>query len=309
MGLSAASRRAGGRSSIAIVIEFAICLMVVLTGCSSSSPSGRSSEGSSGADRISVVASLYPLQYVIERVGADRVKVVNLTPPGAEPHDLELSPSQLEKIDTAAFVVVLGKGFQPSAEKAAVNRSGPTLTALDVILDTTSKNVDPHVWLDPSLLRPLVDAVAERLIAADEASKELFVANAAALKRDLVDLDTRLTEGLASCERRTIVTSHDAFARLAQRYRLTNEGIAGFSPDAEPSPDRLAALAKLVKQTGTTTVFTEQLVSPAVAETLARETGAAVEILNPIEGRPKTGDYLSAMNDNLAKLRTALACK
>jgi zinc transport system substrate-binding protein len=300
--------RGNGPAGVALrvwVVGVSVLSVSVLSGCASGGSTPKPTSGS-GA---SVVASFYPLAFIAERIGGDRVRVANLTPPGAEPHDLELSPDQLEEIDSAAVAVVLGKGFQPSAEKAVSTRSGHTVVALESVLGPVdARQLDPHIWLDPSLLPALVDAVERAMAQSVPAAAALFQTNAIALKTELVALDRRYTEGLATCQRRVIVTSHDAFGRMAIRYRLTTQGIAGFSPDAEPSPGRLAQLADLVKKTGVTTVFTEQLVSSAVARTLARETGTSVEVLNPLESAPKAGDYFSEMGENLRKLRKALGC-
>ena len=127
-------------------------------------------------------------------------------------------------------------------------------------------------------------------------------------------LDAEFETGLSDCERGTIVTAHDAFGWLAKRYGLEQQAIAGISPDQEPSADRLAELADLVEAQGVTTIFTEELVSPDVAETLAREAGdMRTEVLNPLEGLTDEesdagDDYLSIMRDNLSKLRQALGC-
>lgn len=261
------------------------------------------------ANVVSVVASFYPLAFVVERVGGTAVHVTNLTPPGTEPHDFELSPDQVDELNAADVAIVLGKGFQPGVEKVAERRDRETVVALKAILgNDVPSNVDPHVWLDPSLLKGLVGATLNALTKADPSGAGTFAMNAQQLTTDLSALDGRFKAGLANCKRKVIVSSHDAFGRLASRYGLTTEGIAGFSPDAEPSPDRLAQLSDLVTKTGTTTIFTEELVSPAIAKTLARETGVTVEVLSPIEGAPEVGDYFTAMDANLEKLRKALEC-
>jgi len=110
------------------------------------------------------------------------------------------------------------------------------------------------------------------------------------------------------------VTAHEAFGRLARRYGLRQQGAAGISPDAEPDAKRIAQLVDLVKRNGVTTVFTEELVSPRIAQTLAREAGVHTETLNPLEGLTdrelrQGDDYVTVMDSNLAKLRQALGCR
>jgi zinc transport system substrate-binding protein len=124
----------------------------------------------------------------------------------------------------------------------------------------------------------------------------------------------RYRDGLAHCARRLIVTAHEAFGYLARRYGLRQEGVAGLSPDAEPDPERIAQLTDLARREGVTVVFTEELVSPRIADTLAREAGVHTDVLNPLEGltdreRRAGANYITVMDDNLRKLRTALDCK
>src|SRR4029077_9102627 len=102
------------------------------------------------------------------------------------------------------------------------------------------------------------------------------------------DLDLRYRHGLTDCDRRVFVTSHEAFGHLARRYGLRQEGVAGLSPDAEPDAKRLGQLADLVRRLGVPVVFTEELVSPRIADTLAREAGVKTETLNPLEGLTDT---------------------
>jgi zinc transport system substrate-binding protein len=168
--------------------------------------------------------------------------------------------------------------------------------------------IDPHLWLDPSRLAAVGDAVAERLarLAPDRAAA--FRERAGALHADLDALDRDLRTGLVTCARRDVVTSHAAYGYLTDRYGLRQVAVSGLSPDAEPSSARLAEVARLARARGVTTVFFEQLVSPRVAEQLAREVGARAEVLDPLETAPARGDYLSAVRSDLAALRTALGC-
>jgi len=274
---------------------------------------GRSATNSSSG-RVKVIASFYPLAEAATRVGGDRVDVRNLTPPGVEPHDLELNTGEVAAIQDAALVLVMGRGFQPAVEKAAAGRSGTAevLTRLPVT-DTATEN-DPHVWLDPVLMSSIVDQVVDAMARADTGSADGYHSRGAAFKKELSDLDSRYRDGLSSCARREIVTSHEAFGWLARRYGLTQEGVLGLSPEQEPDPGRLAALVDFVKQHGVTVVFTESLVSPKVAETLAREAGVRTEVLDPLEGlsddQVRGGDnYVSVMDENLRKLREALGCR
>jgi zinc transport system substrate-binding protein len=269
--------------------------------------------GSESDDRPGVVASFYPLAEAARQVGGDRVRVENLTPPGAEPHDLELTASQVAEIQDADVVLLLGDGFQPAVEKAAAGRPG-TMELLPTLGPAAGDSDDPHVWLDPVLFSAVVDHVAGALSRVEPAQRAAFAAGADAYKVQLGDLDRDYRAGLSDCPRREILTAHEAFGRLAARYGLTQQSIAGLAPETEPEPDRLAELADLVRRRGVTTIFTETLVSPRVADALARETGARTEVLDPLEGLSRDdadegATYVSVMRDNLARLRAALGCR
>jgi zinc transport system substrate-binding protein len=262
--------------------------------------------------RVSIAAAFYPLFEAAERVGGNRVQVSNVTPPGAEPHDIELSPDQVDELLDADLVLYLGGGFQPAVEQVAENRDGITVNVLaEVVPEGTN---DPHIWLDPVLMAEIADVVAGALSEADPQGSDGYEARAAEYREEIEGLDQMFNEGLTNCEHRTFVTTHAAFGHLAKRYDLVELSIAGIEPESEPDPKKLAQLEDLVRREGVTTVFTEPLVSPRVAETLGRETGARVAVLDPVEGLASdqldTGtSYVSVMERNLEALREALGCQ
>jgi zinc transport system substrate-binding protein len=279
--------------------------------------------------RVRVAAAFYPLAFVAERVGGDDVHVTNLTQPGAEPHDLELTVKETAEIEDADLVLV-EHGLQPSVDDAVGEvASGTVLDAADVVellpmaeddhehsADATEEDghdhgeLDPHFWLDPERMATLTDAVADALAELDPDDEDTYRANADRLVGELEDLAAEYREGLRGCERDTIVVSHDAFGYLAP-YGLHVEGIAGLSPDAEPTPADLARLQDLIKTNGITTVFSERLVSERLSQTLADDMGITTAVLDPIEGlsdETADEDYLSLMRENLSALELANGC-
>ncbi|WP_203907108.1 metal ABC transporter substrate-binding protein [Rhizocola hellebori] len=260
------------------------------------------------ASKVDVVAGFYPLQFVAERVGGPHVAVANLAQPGAEPHDMELKPSQIIHIADADLVIYL-KHFQPEVDLAVAQNAGDK--SLDVATITPLVGQDPHVWLDPTRLAAIGDATAAKLAETDPANAAAYTEAAAALRADLLELDQEFASGLQTCDRREIVTSHAAFGYLARRYQLTQIGLTGLSPEEEPTPKRLTEVAAQAKAAGATTIFFESLVSPRVAQTLADEAGAKTAVLDPIEGLAagSTEDYFSVMRANLKALREALGCR
>ena len=283
-----------------------LALPLVLSGCSALSEDG-------SKDGLQVAAAFYPLQYVASRVAGDQAEVENLTLPGKEPHDLELTVSETARI-VEADLVVYEQGFQPAVDDGIEQNAAGTV--LDVtgaadLLRSGQGNPDPHFWQDPLRMAAVGDAVAEELAGIDPDHADDFRANAADLRADLEALDAEYAEGLADCDRDTVVVSHDAFGYLA-KYGLRLAPVAGLSPDAEPTPGHLADLQGLIDTEGVTTVFSESLGSPRFTRPLAEDLGLRSEVLDPLEGlasEDDDSDYLSLMRDNLTALQQANGCR
>jgi zinc transport system substrate-binding protein len=298
----------------------ALTALVAVSGCSYGSEAG-----AGGAGRLQVVASFYPLQWVTAQVAGDQADVGSLTKPGAEPHDLELTPRDVATVADADLVVYL-RGFQAAVDDAVDEEAGGR--ALDVAksADLTLRytpieegeqhseeagSTDPHFWLDPVRLSNVVGLVTDRLSRLDPTHAQEFRSNAADLRARLRTVGWEYRSGLAHCANRDLVTSHNAFGYLAQRYGLTQVGITGLTPDQEPKPGDLTAITSFVRAHDVRTIYYETLVSPAIAKTVAAETGAATEVLDPIEGLTKDSqgrDYLQVMRANLANLRRGQPC-
>ena len=298
------------------------------------------STGANGAQpgQLSIVASFYPLQFIAERVAGSHAEISTLTRPGAEPHDLELTPRQVASVSTADLVL-FEKSFQAAVDEA-VEQSGN-----ENVLDTTTvvplethdpgesgddhseadhedeghqghdhgdlSGPDPHVWLDPQNMITITEAVTEQLSGIDPDHQQDYQQNAEQLTDELTGLDSDFDAGLKSCERREFITSHAAFGYLADRYDLTQIGISGLSTESEPSPARIAEIQQEAKEHDVTTIFYETLVSPDVAQSIADDLGLKTDILDPLEGiteQSRGKDYLSVMRANLTALQTANGC-
>ena len=268
--------------------------------------------GSNGgaSDDPRVVASVYPLRFIADRIVGNNAEVVDLTPSGQEPHDIELTSDQITASLEADLLLYIDEGFQPALEDVVPDAQGDVIDALDEITGVieTDGQVDPHFWLDPQRLGQVVQVVPDTLGEVDSENEDSYRANAEALGNELFELDSDFARGLDDCDRRVLVTAHESFGYLADRYDLEQIGIAGVDPEAEPSPQRLAEIADLVGEHDVTTIFFEELVSPDVAETIADETGATTAALHTLETPPEDGDYFAAMRDNLETLKTALGC-
>lgn len=273
-----------------------IILILLVAGCAGCGGSDGSDDG-----RTSVVASFYPLAFAAAEIGGDAVRVRNLTPPGAEPHDIEATPGDIQQLHDADLVLLLGDGFQAQLEDAA-GEGDDVLYLLDTPGLELLDDGDVHVWLDPLRYAAIVRRIGEALDRPDEAER---------LEQRLRVLDREYEEGLVDCARRELVANHAAFGYLADRYALRQIPITGSSPEGELAPRDLEQAVEAVRETGATTVFVEPLVSERVVEAVAREAGVKTAVLDPVEGLTEDGggDYFSLMRANLATLREALGCR
>jgi zinc transport system substrate-binding protein len=305
------------------------CLLPLMAAAACANAGPAASTETKHPGQLSVVAAFYPFQFVAQRVAGDHATVSSLTPPGAEPHDLELTPRPVASL-TIASLVIYQNGFQPAVDEAVV-QSGATevIDTSKVVLmrplptteddhdhdhgpnEPGEQELDPHVWLDPTSVSRIARTVQERLSTLDPDHAADYAENADTLDEELGSLDRSFRKGLARCVRTEFITTHAAFGYLAERYHLTQIGVSGLSPDAEPSPARIAEVQREATDHKLTTIFYETLVSPAVAEAIAGDLGLATDVLDPVEGitsRSRGQDYPSVMYANLAALRKAGGC-
>ncbi|WP_073983032.1 metal ABC transporter solute-binding protein, Zn/Mn family [Actinomyces bouchesdurhonensis] len=312
---------------------------LALSACSSTAPSS-----TSGAKdgTLTVMASFYPLQYLAEKIGGEHVTVTSLTPAGAEPHDLELSPKTVDALSSADAVIYLA-GFQSAVDEAIEQQAPKTVIDVSPAVQLVEAGVDanhpseeededtdetqsseadghedhhhdmsadPHFWLDPVRMANAATLVGDKLAEANPANAEMYKTNAKALKDELTSLGNDLVSKTSTCQIKTFVTAHTAFGYLADRTGLTQVGISGLDPDSSPSPARLAEISQIAKDQGVTTIFTEALIDPKIAQTLADDLGITTAVLDPIESQTDPSkDYSGVMNDNINALTKALNCQ
>ena len=267
-----------------------------------------------------VVASFFPIYDFARRVAADRAQVVSLVPPGVHGHDWEPSPQDVAQVRRARLFVYNGAGFEAWADKLIKEAAGASTVVVAASAGLTIARaggrgeVDPHVWLDPVLAKGEVDAIRAGLERGDPQGTSAYEANAAAYGAKLSALDTRFDTVLRDCARREVVVSHAAFGYLTRRYRLEQIAVTGLAPQAEPSPAALAAIVRTARERKVTAIFLEPMVSPKLAQALAREVGVRLLTLDPVEGVTKkeaaegTG-YIELMLRNLESLREGLGCR
>ncbi|NYH53948.1 zinc transport system substrate-binding protein [Nocardiopsis arvandica] len=314
--------------------------LMTITACGGGGEGGGTGVSPAEAD-LTVVTGVYPLEWLARQVGGERVAVVQLTEPGTEPHDLELTGRQVAEVIEADIAFHVG-GLQPAVDEA-IEQEAPE-SALDVAdlvhlrpaeeagdehaeeehaADEHAEEGhaeeeghdhgehDPHFWLDVDLMAQVAQALGDRMAEVHPEGADRYARNAEAVTAELEAIGREYEEGLSSCEHEEVVVGHTAFTYLTEDYGLEQVGVSGVDPDTEPSPSQIAAITDTVREHDITTVFTEPLMPAATAETIAAETGARVEVLDPLEGVTEESpgdDYPSIMRGNLEALTTALSC-
>ena len=299
---------------LAVTLSFGV-IALGLSSCSSSEESSSS--------KLQVVSNFYPVKYLVDVIGGELISNTSLTPDGAEPHDLTLDAKSIASMNESDAIFYIGASFQPDVD-AAVSNLPADVTAVDlakspgmVILDAPADlgkeslagGKDPHIWLMPSNMIVMGAQIADTLKTLAPDSAETFAANFDTLKSELSSLDQDMKIGLASCEQKTLVTSHAAFQYLGNAYGLSQIAITGISPDDQPDAKLLTEIANEAKAAGVKTVFFEDVLPADLSETVARAIGAKTSLLSALEFTPEgTNDYISMMRDNLANLRAGLSC-
>ena len=264
---------------------------------------------------LKIVTSFYPLYEIVRQVGGDTVSVKNIVPGGTEPHDYEPTAKDIINMREANLVIYNGLGLEPWKDKIIPDLQKNNTQAIqisDFFKNTTIAN-DPHLWLDPVHYKTEVEEISKKIIELDPAHVETYKANTEKFIQELDTLNLTYESGLKACKFDTFITNHGAFAYLAKRYHLNIIPIAGLSPDIEPSPKTMADITNIITQKGIRYILTETLVSPKIANTLAKSSGAKTLTLNPLEGLTNEEiaagkNYISVMKDNLPNLQTALEC-
>lgn len=303
-----------------------MALLLTLAGC------GNKSNATQGnGERLKVMTTIYPVYEFTSKVGGDKIDVSMLVSPGVEPHDWEPTAQDLVKVRSAKLFIYHGTGLEPIEKFLNKDVMGDTqIVEISKGIEALAKSatddededkpadkshqeskLDPHMWLDPVYAQQEVNNIATALAAADPKNADYYKQNAANYNKELAQLDQDYKTGLANVAHKDIITSHSAFAYLAKRYQLQQVGIMGLSPDAEPTPEKMATVVKFCKEHDIKYIFFESLVSPKLAQTIAKGTNAELLVLNPIESltndeKTQGKNYISIMRENLANLQKAL---
>ena len=304
-----------------------VCVAVIVLSCK------KKDERQPEAKKLTVVTTLFPLYDFAKNIGGEHADVSLLLPPGVESHGFEPKPDDIVKINKAGVFIYTGKHMEPWAEKILKSIDNRGLIVVDSSKGInlmkeaeedghdhkhgkSEEEMDPHIWLDFGNAQKMVDNMLEGFIKADAANADAYRKNAGQYKAMLSALDNKFREGLASCNTKYFIHGgHYTFGYMAGRYGLNYiSAYRGFSPDSEPSAKRLAELVKKMKKHNAEYIFYEELVSPRVADTIAKETGAALLQLHAAHNITKEEwdrgvTFAGLMEQTLSNLKTGLKCR
>ena len=317
-----------------VLILFAMVLFLSLPSC------GRKDNPPAEAGKLKVITTLFPLYDFARNVGGDGAHVTLLLPPGLEPHSYEPKPGDVLKVNEADIFIYTGREMEPWVEsllksvdsrKLLVVNAGKGITLLESVGSGhgheehghgetaghghAGGRLDPHIWLDFVRAQKMVENIRDGFASKDPPRKDFYMKNAAEYESRLKSLDEEFKAGLADCRHRIFVHGgHFAFNYLAKRYNLEYVSAYEGSPDAEPSPRKILELKKLVKDNGVKYIYYEELITPRVAEVLARETGCGLLFLHGAhniskDDLEKGATFISLMKHNLDALRKGLECR
>ncbi|MHB8075995.1 metal ABC transporter substrate-binding protein [Desulfosporosinus fructosivorans] len=291
--------------------------MMLLSGCSKNAAE---SKNTSADKKLAVYTSIYPMYDLTKKIGGDKITVTNLVPAGQEPHDWEPTPSDMANLEKADVLIYNGAGMEHWIDKVLSSIQNKKLIAVETskelhLLDNPDKSeelkYDPHVWLNPRLAKQQMEAIKKALVTADSSNKDYYEKNYTDNAKKLDDLDQEYKAAVSKFSQKDIVVAHQAFGYLCDAYGLKQVSIEGLLADSEPSPAKMAEIVKFAKENKLKYIFYEELVSPKVAEAIAKEIGVTTAMLNPIEGLQESDllagkEYISVMRDNLEVLKKAL---
>lgn len=285
------------------------------------------------AGEFRVVTSFYPMYVFAQNIcaGVEGVSVQNMADSSVGClHDYQLQTRDMATLYEADALVVNGGGMEQFMDKVfSLREDLPVITAsegIDMLPSGGAHDhehgdedhgdeeyghegelLNAHVWLDPALAIRQVNSIAEGLAAADPANAQAYRDNAAAYTQKLAVLDEELTAQLAPLAGRDIITFHEAFAYFAQAYGLNVAGVIEREPGEEPGTREIAETCDLVRELGVPALFVEPQYPQRAAETIARETGAAIFTLDPaVTGDGAPDSYERAMRENARVLTEAL---
>ena len=309
------------------VIVGIVAILAIVGGVIALSQIKVNKQKSAASGKIQIVTTLFPLYDIAKNIGADRVEVSLLMPPGVEPHTFEPKPTDIVRINEADCFVYTGRFMEPWAEDIIKGVTNKKLIVVDASKGTKiipavfpdkkepAGALDPHIWLDFDNAKIMVRNITQALELRAPTDKAFFKQKADDYNRKLSELDAAFRKTLNACKSKEIIYGgHYAFGYWAKRYGLRYVAAQGVSPDAEPTAKDLARLVDQIKKNNIHYVFYEELTTPKIAETIAGEANAKLLLLNAAHNLTKDQfqrgvSFFDILTADLENLKIGLECR
>lgn len=315
-------------------LVFLVLSILMLSSISNGYTQQNESSVKQDTEKINVIASFYPFYEIAKEIGGNNTVVTSVIPIGVEQHDWEITPQRISDIMEADMIIYNGIGFDAWLGKKEQFRNSflvdisKDLQLIKIDKQQKSENLgqdpehndhtfvyDPHLWLDPILVKNISNTISNALIKLDPNNTKAYEQNTENFNQQLDTLDSLIKKSLANCELHDFITFHEAFQYFANRYSLNQHAVHGSSPEGEILPQQIIQIISLAKDLGIDTIYSEELKDPRLSQTLASEIpNGKVLLLSPIEGinqeeQKKDIGYLDKMEMNLENLKQGLKCK
>lgn len=291
---------------------------IFITACNGNNDQALNKINDENQDKITVYTSFYTLYDYASKIGGEHAQVINMIPPGGEPHHWEPTASDIMNLEKADIFIYNGLSLEHWVENVLNTVESKDLILLEASQDVDTLDhghshgeMDPHIWLDPTKAKTMLESIRDVFIEADSNNQDYYEDNYEQYAQKLDKLDEEYKEGLSGIDNRDIVVSHEAFTYLSNAYDLNQIGIEGLIPDSEPNPSRMAEIIDYINENNIKTIFFEDISDTKVVETISNETGAEITVLYTLEYLTdeqidKGDDYFSVMRQNLNSLINGL---
>ncbi|MCD2345736.1 metal ABC transporter substrate-binding protein [Clostridium guangxiense] len=295
-----------------LILFISICMLFSLTSCMNNS----SKDSSSG--KIKVVVSFNAMKEFAYAIGKDKINIINMTPNGTEPHDFEPKTRDIEALVDADIFIYNGLGMESWTSKTLKSINNKNLIVVEasnganIIKNTDAGEIkehgayDPHLWISLKGAELEAKNIKNSFVKADSKNKSFYEKNYNTFKNQLDELYSTYNEKFKTTENKNFVTGHAAFAYLCKDFGLKQESVEDVFAEGEPSTKRLSELTDFCKKNKVKTIFVEDMVSPKVSKTLAKEVGAKVEKIYTVESKEDGKNYIEAMKSNLEMIYNSL---
>lgn len=273
-------------------------------------------------DKIKVIVTFNPLREFVDYIGKDKVYIEVVIPEGTEPHDFEPRAKDIIKLNEGDIFIYNGFKMEGWVDKVLQSIENKKTLIVDSSKgcepikikendhihsnDDNDSMYDPHIWLGLSTAKKQAWNIKEALTKADEVNKDFYEKNYKEFEKEMDVLLNEYKDKFKKVESKSFVTGHSAFAYLCRDFGLEQKSVEGVFAEGEPSSKKMKELIYYCKENNIKTIFSEENVSPKVSETLAKEVGAQVKVIDTIEYKKGDKRYLQIMRESIEEVYNSL---